>query len=146
VMPSAAGLFRRIGEKLPIEKDNDSEPQLRDYIKQSASEENRVVSMIDEIVLKGERIVVWGVGTHTLHLMKTTNLTNANIAAFVDVNTKYHGKELFGRAVIAPQEMAQRSEPILISSRAFQNDIAGMIRDELKLSNRFIYLYDENLT
>jgi SAM-dependent methyltransferase len=144
VMPSAAGLFRRTVGKVPIEKDTESELRLRNYIQQSIADETRLAALIDEIVRSGEQIAVWGVGTHTLHLMETTNFAKANIAAFVDVNTKYHGKELFGRPVIAPQAMAQRSEPILISSRAFQNDIAQMIRHDLKLPNRFILLYEEN--
>ena len=45
--------------------------------------------------------------------------------------------------MIAPKAMAQRSEPILISSRAFQNDIAEMIQAELKFPNRLILLYEE---
>ena len=69
----------------------------------------------------------------------------AKIGAFVDVNTKYHGTELFGRPVISPQAMAQRSEPILISSLSFQNDIAKMIKNDLKMPNQLILLYEENL-
>jgi SAM-dependent methyltransferase len=142
VMPSAAGLFRRTGGSRQIEKDTQSERQLGRYIQQSATEENRVAGLIDGIVRSGERIFVWGVGTHTLHLMETTNFAKANIAAFVDVNAKYHGRKLFGRPVIAPQAMAHQSGPILISSRAFQSDIVQMIRNALKLPNRFILLYE----
>ena len=89
VMPSAAGLFRRAVSQLPLEKDTQSEDRLRVYIHQSATEESRLAARIDEIVQSGESIVVWGVGTHTLHLMETTNFPEANIAAFVDVNPKY---------------------------------------------------------
>ncbi len=144
VMPSAAGLFRLAKKKLPIEKDTDSEPRLRVYIQQSAAVENRLAGIIDEIVQSEKPIVVWGVGTHTLHLLETTNFAKANITAFVDVNTKYHGKELFGHPVISPQAMDQRTEPILISSLSFQNDIASMIKNNLKLPNQLILLYEES--
>jgi len=144
VMPSAAGLFRKTDKKLPIEKDTQSEPRLRIYIQQSAAVEKRLAGLIDEIVRSEKPIVVWGVGTHTLHLLETTNFAKAKIAAFVDVNTKYHGTELFGRPVISPQAMTQRSEPILISSLSFQNDIACMIKNDLKLPNQLILLYEES--
>ena len=91
----------------------------------------------------GEPFVVWSGGTHTLHLLETTDFAKANIAAFVDVNSKYHGKELFGHPVIAPDAIKKRSEPILISSRAFQTGIAGMIRNELKVPDYLILLYNE---
>jgi SAM-dependent methyltransferase len=144
VMPSAAGLFRRTNSKLPLEKDTQSEPRLRVYIQQSAAVEERVSGLIDEIVRSEKPIVVWGVGTHTLHLLETTNFAKANIAAFVDVNTKYHGTELFGRPVISPQAMGQRPEEILISSLSFQNDIARMIKNDLNLPNQLILLYEES--
>ena len=143
VMPSAAGLFRRSNEKLPLTLDRESAPRLLDYIEQSAAEEKRVARLIEDLVTCGEGMLVWGVGTHTLHLMETTSLADARIAAFIDVNTKYHGKELFGRPVVAPEAARDDPSPILISSRAFQNDIADMIRQELELPNRLILLYDE---
>jgi SAM-dependent methyltransferase len=146
VMPSAAGLFQRAPERLPLLPDTDSAPRLLDYIRQSAAEEKRVAGLIDKLVEQGQPLAVWGVGTHTLHLMETTNLGNARITAFVDVNTKYHGKNLFDRPVISPEAMRNRSEPVLISSRAFQNDIAEMIQQELELPNQLILLYEEMST
>jgi 2-polyprenyl-3-methyl-5-hydroxy-6-metoxy-1,4-benzoquinol methylase len=146
VMPSAAGLFKRAARLLAIETDTESELRLKEYIHQSATEERRLAGLIDGLVRGGEPFVVWGVGTHTLHLLEMTDLAKANIAAFVDVNSKYHGKELFGHQVIAPDAIKMRSEPILISSRAFQTDIAWMIRNELKVPNRLIFLYNEKST
>ncbi len=143
VMPSAAGLFRRTNEALPLTPDAESAPRLLEYIQQSAAEEERVARLIDDLVKSGRAMAVWGVGTHTLHLMETTNLGDARITAFVDVNSKYHGKELFGRPIVAPEKMRETNEPILISSRAFQNDIAEMIEKELKLPNDLILLYEE---
>jgi hypothetical protein len=88
---------------------------------------------------------VWGVGTHTLHLLESTPLADARITVFVDVNSKYHGKELFGRQIISPREMASHPEPILVSSRAFQSDIVNTIRNEAQLDNPLILLYSEGV-
>ena len=142
VMPSAAALFRRSEGSGALVRDADSEPRLRQYLAQSAAEEQRVAGLIDALVQSGDSIVVSGVGTHTLHLMESTNFSRANIAAFTDVNSKYHGKELYGRPIVSPQSLAGRGEPILISSRAFQDDIVRMYRDSLKLPNRLILLYE----
>lgn len=142
VMPSAAGMFRRSAQARPLACDGDSEPRLREYIARSAAEEQRIAGLIDALVQSGESIVVSGVGTHTLHLLESTNFYRANIAAFTDVNSKYHGKELFGRPIVPPQSLAQRDEPILISSRAFQDDIVRMYRDKFRLPNRLILLYE----
>jgi len=146
VMPSAAGLFRRTGNQPgAVSRDTESEKGLRAYIAQSANEENRISGRIAELIQTWQEIAVWGVGTHTLHLMESTSLAEANITVFVDVNSKYHGKELFGRQVISPREMAARSEPILISSRAFQSEIVDTIRNEAQLDNSLILLYPEGL-
>jgi SAM-dependent methyltransferase len=146
VMPSAAGLFRRTGDQpLPISRDTESEQGLRAYIAQSVNEEKRISRKIAELIQTRQEIAVWGVGTHTLHLMESTSLADAHITVFVDVNSKYHGKELFGRQVISPREMAPRPEPILVSSRAFQSDIVNTIRNEVQLDNPLILLYPEGI-
>ena len=146
VMPSAAGLFRRAGDQpLPISRDAESEQGLRAYIAQSMKEEKRISGKIAELIRARQEIAVWGVGTHTLHLMESTRLADAHITVFVDVNSKYHGKELFGRPIISPREMASRHEPILVSSRAFQSDIVNTIRNEAKLDNPLILFYSEGM-
>jgi len=146
VMPSAAGLFRRTGNRaLPISPDTESERGLRAYIAQSVNEEKRVSEKIADLIRTRQKIAVWGVGTHTLHLIESTSLAQANITVFVDVNSKYHGSELFGRKVISPREMAARPEPILVSSRAFQSDIVNLIENEARLDNPLILLYPEGV-
>jgi SAM-dependent methyltransferase len=144
VMPSAAGLFRRTGDGVAaISPDTESEPGLRAYIDQSEKEEKRISEKIEDLVCNRQEIAVWGVGTHTLHLIESTRLAQANITVFVDVNSKYHGTELFARKVISPREMESHQEPILVSSRAFQADIVNLIQKEICLANPLILLYPE---
>jgi hypothetical protein len=87
-------------------------------------------------------MIVWGVGTHTLRLLATGGLDPRTIKAFVDSNTKYQKQELRGLPVISPDELGAHPEPILISSRGFQNQIHEQIRDRLGLTNPVILLYD----
>ncbi len=142
VMPSACGLFRRgvaAAGELPV--DDETEPALLRYLERSAREERRVVDILSGLADERREIVVWGVGTHTLHLLETTRLAEVPIAAFVDTNANYHGKQLHGRPIISPQEMQKRSEPILVSSLAFQDEIVAFIRAELAMTNPLILLY-----
>jgi len=44
--------------------------------------------------------------------------------------------------VISPASIGGRREPILISTRGFQREIRDQIRDQLKLDNEVIMLYD----
>jgi len=103
--------------------------------------ENRIRHTIDSLVESASPIIVWGVGTHTLHLLASSRLPQANICAFVDSNPRYQGKQLNGLPIIAPADLQERPETILISSRVFQSVIEKQIRDDLKLDNKVIKLY-----
>jgi len=54
---------------------------------------------------------------------------------------KYQERELNGIRVISPQKVRSRTEPILISSRGFKNEIHDQIRNRLLLPNPVILLY-----
>jgi len=86
-------------------------------------------------------MIVWGVGTHTLRLLATGGLDIQRVALFVDSNPKYQQQELQGVPVVAPGELRERTEPILISSRSSQHAIEDQIRNSLGLKNRLILLY-----
>jgi len=82
------------------------------------------------------------VGTHTQRLMATSRLAQADIRAFVDSNPRYQGKTISGVPVLAPAALKGRLEPILISSRIFQQEIQEQIRNQLGLTNELILLYN----
>jgi hypothetical protein len=96
---------------------------------------------IEQVLRPGERIIVWGVGTHTLRLLATGGLDPARIALFVDSNPKYQQQQLHGVPIVGPTELNIRSEPILISSRSSQQAIHNQIRQGLGLKNPLILLY-----
>jgi len=127
---------------LPAEYDAETERVLTEYIHCSRGVEARIHAAIDPWVRSRKAIIIWGVGTHTQRLLATSALASANISAFVDSNQRYQGKLLNGLPILPPEALRERSEPILISSRFFQEEIKNQIRDGLGLNNELILLYD----
>ena len=142
-MSNVSAAFRRTDSpaRAPT-RDTASRAALSRYIAQCEAEEQSLRERIDALVTSGRPLIVWGVGTNATRLLSTTRLADANIRAFVDSNTKYHGKELRGRPILAPDALSARTEAILIVSRVFQNEIAQQIRETLKLDLEILTLYD----
>jgi hypothetical protein len=142
VCRSAYGVYERAESAGPTERDTETETGLRTYIQGCGSEDAQIRGKIDRAVAQGEQMIVWGVGAHTLRLLATGGLDTGKVAVFVDSNANYQRQELRGIPVISPEEVRLRSEPILISSRGFQNEIHHQIRHAMGLSNRVILLYE----
>jgi SAM-dependent methyltransferase len=143
VMSNVSAFYRK-EENVPhhIEFDAGTASGLDRYLAASAADDRRLRSKIDAIADAGQPIVVWGVGTHTSRLMATSRLAEVAIVAFVESNASYHGKTLHGRPIVAPEGLRQHGEPVLISSRVFQNEIAEQIRNGLGCPNELILLYN----
>ncbi len=122
--------------------DEQTQKALTDYIAQSLTAMRTIRKRIENVVVKGEPIVIWGAGAHTLNLFATTSMTEANIVAFVDSNKNYHGRTLRGLPILAPEDLIGRPEPILVSSRVYQEEIRSQIRTKLGLGNELILLYN----
>ena len=144
VMSNVSAMFRMEPAATPLSMtfDHDTEKGLDRYISTCRVEDETLRAKIDAIADAQRPILVWGVGTHTTRLMATSRLDDANIVAFVESNTRYHGKTLHGRPIIGPHQLAQHAEPVLISSRVFQHEIAAQLRDDLNCPNELILLYD----
>ena len=122
--------------------DADTGPGLERYIAKCDTEDARLHEKIDALAASKRPILVWGVGTHTTRLMATSRLADANIVAFIESNARYQGKALLGRPIVAPEALRAHSEPVLVSSRVFQHEIAGQIRAGLGCANELILLYE----
>ncbi len=120
---------------------NQTEFGLKRYIHQSVKADHYIQESINKVVDEGRSIIVWGTGAHTLRLLATSQLGNAKIRAFVDSNPRYQGKKLHAVKIISPQDLKPLSEPILISSRIYQEEIENQIRVELNVHNEIIKLY-----
>ncbi len=142
--PVIHGLFQKsqYSNDTPLMVDLKTEESLKLYINQSIRDDWQIQETIEKIVSTNQAIIVWGTGAHTLRLLATSVLGTANIRAFVDSNPRYQGKQLVNAPVISPQMLNTYSEPILISSRAYQGEIVRQIQDELHLKNKIVTLYE----
>ncbi len=143
LMSNISAFYRKEDEVAQhIEFDADTSAGLERYLSASAADDRRLHAKIDAVVDAKRPIVVWGVGTHTSRLIATSRLGEAEIVAFVESNSRYHGKTLHGRPILPPEALRERSEPVLISSRVFQKEIAEQIRERLGCPNELILLYN----
>jgi trans-aconitate methyltransferase len=122
-------------------KDLDSKKNLITYIELCKNKEVEIDSIITKYTSDNNSIIVWGTGAQTLRLLVNSKLKDAKIKAFVDSNPKYQGKTLNGIPVIAPEALKTKTEPILISTRAYQNEIEMQIKNDLKLPNKVVKLF-----
>jgi SAM-dependent methyltransferase len=146
VMSNVSAVYRKgdVGEGGRFEPrfDRDTAAGLERYLAGCAADDGRLRAAIDAVIDGRRRILVWGVGTHTSRLMATSRLAEADIVAFIESNSRYHGKTLNGRPILAPEALKNHSEPVLISSRVFQKEIADQIRIGLGCPNELIVLYN----
>jgi len=149
--PVLAGLFRletvQPSNRPTVRPSNSStvpdsitEPALNRYIASSTAADLAIREKIEALVQSRRPILIWGAGALTRRLLASTPLVNANIAAFVDSSSHLQGSLLAGKTILAPAQLAERTEPILICSVAFEREIARTIRDRLKLPNELITL------
>lgn len=121
--------------------DTESKKNLQEYIELCKKKEKEINTIIEKVSAENGAIIVWGTGAQTLRLLVNSSLKEAKITAFVDSNPKYQGKLLNGIPVIAPESLRSETAPILISTRAYQNEIEKQIKNTLGLNNKVIKLY-----
>lgn len=138
--PCTYGVFQFTGESYPLIRDTETEAGLRSYIDGCQREDARIRERILAESKKVGKIIVWGVGAHTLRLLANGGLKAEDVRMFVDSNAKFQNQQLCGVAVLSPDEIRGKSEPILISSRSVQKEIASRVR-ELGFKNDLILLY-----
>jgi 2-polyprenyl-3-methyl-5-hydroxy-6-metoxy-1,4-benzoquinol methylase len=122
-----------------VVKDNVSKLKVQDYITQCSKIDLELKNIIRKKLAHKNKIIVWGAGTHTQRLLGS-GLDLSRILFFVDSNVRYIGKKLRGIKIKAPHEIEEKS-PILISTYAYQDEIAKQIKETLKLNNEVIKLY-----
>ena len=136
--PVLSMIFRSGASPVAPALEASSEAGVRAYLERCrkwTESENRVIAALVEAQ---RPVIIWGVGTLCQRLLATTRLRDANIRAFIDSNPHYQGQSMIGRPVIGPHELMGRTEPILISSWVFVDEITRQIREELGLDNEII--------
>ncbi|MEK7072361.1 MAG: class I SAM-dependent methyltransferase [Patescibacteria group bacterium] len=126
-------------ETLKIVRDDISEPRVREYITKCLAMDLTLNQIIQEKLSGKDKIIIWGVGTHTQRLIGS-GLDLSKILFFVDSNKRYAGKKIKGLEV-KPPEAIKEGVPVFISSHSYQEEIIHQIREVLKLNNEIITLY-----
>ena len=95
-------------------------------------------------ILEGKNtpLVIYGAGEHTQFLFDIFDFDN-KVVAVCDINNKLWGTRLFNIPVIAPHQILDYAESVLISSRKFQNEISTFIYSAFGEQLSIITLYDE---
>ena len=142
MVPSSSSIFRK-DRSTPraFVHDRATQERLTEYIRESQTMEDGIRRKIDVLIDGNTRFAVWGVGTHTQHLMETTALKQADIVAFIDSNPRYQGKCLNAVPILPPEALRTIAEPVLVSSMISQNEIVHQMREQLGLGNPVILLY-----
>ena len=138
---SVIAILTSIWKKKELIRDRKISENLRDYLKESKKLISDVQSRIVSIKKKERKIFVWGAGLHTQKLLGLTELMNCDIFAFIDSDENYHKARLINKPIISPKNISKKPKyPILISSKAYQEDILEQIK-KLGLKNKIITLY-----
>ena len=138
----ADAVFRKVPQTTPRVRDSVSEPALVAYVARCERIEDDVRKKIQGLAARNEPVLVWGVGTHTRHLLESGALEGLQVAAWVDSDPKLHGTHMRDLPVIGPEEVRSRTEPILISSGTVHHEISSQIHGDLGLTNEVLLLYD----
>ena len=141
-VPVIHAVFRKSSGTTPVAKDDISEAALRAYVEKSERIEEGVRTRIRTLADQGRPVLVWGVGTHTRHLLKSGALDALVISAWVDSDPKLQGTEMRGLPVVSPETVKRLSEPILVSSGTVHHEISRQIREDLHVDNEIVLLYD----
>lgn len=144
IEPAIGGLFR-LNRKANlfnnIRFDFEALPALDRYISQSRELESKVLQQIDRLVESGRPLAIWGVGAHTLRLLKNSRLQKANLLAFIDSNNKYQGNFIDKTPIVSPSDFKNINAEILISSYVSENEIYQIITQKLGWTNTVHRLY-----
>ncbi len=114
---------------------------LKKYIAQSRHDNDAIQPALNKLVASQQPVIIWGAGAHTLRLLATSRLAQANLVAIVDSNPRYQGKSVNGVPILPPDAIRQTPGTILISSRPFQQNIQRQIQESMRLSNEVLALY-----
>jgi SAM-dependent methyltransferase len=140
--PALHAVFQRSEHVLDNPTDGVTRAALLAYAATSERIEESVLGRLAALAERERPVLVWGVGTHTRHLLKVGALDGLRIAAYVDSDPNYQGAELRGVPVLAPSAVVGRDEAILVSSGTLHHEISRQIREELGATNEIVLLYE----
>jgi SAM-dependent methyltransferase len=99
----------------PLAPDRETSVGLERYLAQSQRANDAVQPALEKLAAGRQPVIVWGAGAHTLRLLATSALAQANLVAIVDANPRYHGKTINGVPIVKPDHIRGTPGTILIS-------------------------------
>ncbi len=132
--PVIASTWKKTNKKLHIINDYDAAyNSIKKYRESTGIEIKNISKKIKRILKENhpKKIAIWGAGIHTSQLLSITKLTENKIKCIYDNDTKKHGKFILNIIVKdlekSPEKTKKEIETIIISSRAFENEIYKQI-------------------
>ena len=125
-----------------IKKNKKGLRNIKKYIRKSEKLEKSIYSKLLRKIEDEDKIIVWGAGLHTQNLLKN-KFFRKKILYFVDSNINYNNKKLYDLDIKLPEKIKE-DIPILISSYGYENEIYNQIKNDLKLNNKIIKLYEKS--
>jgi hypothetical protein len=111
------GYERRSGHiQQPWIIDSSFRGQMERYIHESRVMMQGIDRQIQRVLASSNEVIIWGTGQLTMKLLCDTALKQAKIIAFVDGNPVNVGKTLRGVPIIRPEELQNRSAPIILAT------------------------------
>ena len=114
-------------------KEDKNEKRMCKYIILSERKMKKIHKTIQTLP---QNTIIWGAGALTQRLLKTTSI-KSKIYTFIDSNKNLSGKQLEGIDILSPDKLKEFSNPILISSYGFKDEIMKQII-KMKIKNKII--------
>lgn len=77
---------------------------------------------------ENDKVAIWGLGEHTVELLKVLNIEDLNIVCFIDRSKGKDNLEILGKKVIEPSAIEEYApDAIIISSYTFRKEISEYV-------------------
>lgn len=93
--------------------------------------------------LKYNQLIIWGTGSAAEKLLKKYNIEIKENTLFADNNAGRHGQEFMGRKIIAPEDIKNYKNAVILPASSYYKEIIQQIlENELCDKSRILNLYD----
>lgn len=135
------GYERRSGHiQQPWLIDSTFRGQMERYIDESLVMMQEIDRRLRSVLASSTEVIVWGTGQLTMKLLCDTALKDAKVVAFVDGNPVNVGKTLRGVPIIRPDQLENRTAPIILATLLHTQGICNRIAS-LRLANPVVTLH-----
>jgi SAM-dependent methyltransferase len=129
--PAVFGLFREGGgsaDERQIVCDQELGSKIDLYIRRSAGQMEAINRHLVLELAHIRKVILWGAGQLAMKLLALPAFAQTEVLALVDNNPILRGKTLRGAPIVRSQDIADTSEPIIISTLLHADEISAQIR------------------